>query len=215
MNIRMLALICGLALFTTTAVYASDTMQMGRQVKVNGRMLDTQVQITSDGTTITSTRAVAEALGADVTWDEPTNTVEIKGESRLQYANFVTLLLHGKYSLKYEVIGRSVKGHPDTTVVFSDGYTDVPDNTDLQKLFLLVLVDQIGDIPSEKIEFWSNKELAEAYVKGNYSNQVQGLEGWLGLNARFGLLTKEGGSVSLSHIVSPHERDNITIGKYK
>ncbi|WP_157276636.1 hypothetical protein [Paenibacillus sp. Soil766] len=41
-----------------------------------------------------------------------------------------------------------------------------------------------------------------------------GLEGWSGLNARFGLLTNDGGSLSLSHILSVHERDNVSIGKY-
>lgn len=221
LNKWLLTLICSMALFTATAVYASDTIQKGRQVKVNGKVLDTQVEVTRDGTTITSTRAIAEALGAKVTWNAPSNTVEIHrvegkmtyDDNQMSYANYVSLLLHGTYSLKVEVIGENLGAHADTTIVFADGYVDVPENTDFQKLFLLLLADQVGELPNKRIEFWSNKELAKAYVSGEY--RVDGLEGWSGLNARFGLLTNEGGSVSLSHILSVHERDNVSIGKYK
>ncbi|NOU66911.1 hypothetical protein GC096_22955 [Paenibacillus sp. LMG 31461] len=217
LNKWLLALICSIALFTATAVYASDPFQIGRQVKVNGKVLDTQVEVTSDGTTMTSTRAIAEALGAEVNWNEALNTVEIRSteDNRMSYAKYVSSLLHGTYSLNMEIMGENLGVHADTTVVFSDGYVDVPDNTDFQKLFLLLLADQMGDLPlsNKRIEFWSNKELAQAYVSGDY--RVDGLEGWSGLNARFGLLTNEGGSQSLSHILSVHERDNVSIGKYK
>ncbi|NQX63464.1 stalk domain-containing protein [Paenibacillus qinlingensis] len=216
MNKWLLALIGSIALFTATAVYASDPFQMGRQVKVNGKVLDTHVEVTSDGTTITSTRAIAEALGAEVNWNAPLNTVEIRSaeDNRMQYAKYVSSLLHGTYSLNMEIIGENLGAHSDTTVVFSDGYVDVPDNTDFQKLFLLLLADQMGDLRvNKRIEFWSNRELAQAYVSGEY--RVDGIEGWSGLNARFGLLTKEGERLSLSHILSVHERDNVSIGKYK
>lgn len=186
-----------------------------RQVAVNGKLLNAQVEVTEDGTTMTSARAIAEALGAKVGWNEPMSTVEIrsKDDNGMAFANYVSLLLHGRYSLKYEVMGKNLGAHSDTTVVFSDGYVDVPDNTDFQKLFLLLLADQMADPPNKRIEFWSNKELAQAYVSGEYHED--GIEGWSGLNARFGLLTNEGGSLSLSHILSVHERDSISIGKYK
>ncbi|WNR44509.1 stalk domain-containing protein [Paenibacillus roseipurpureus] len=216
----VLGVICGVACMAVTAANASDAIQTSRQVVVNGTKLDTPVQVTSDGTTLTSTRAIAEGLGAKVTWQEETNTVIVSGgaaptaaEANGQEASFVSSLLHGKYSLNFEVISQQVEGHPDTTVVFSDGYVDVPENTDQQKLFLLLLVDQMGGISSSTIEFWSNKELAQAYVTGNY--QVDGIEGWSGLNARFGLLTKAGGKRSLSHILSVHERDSVNVGMYK
>jgi hypothetical protein len=217
LNKWLLALLCSIALFTATAVYASDPFQISRQVKVNGKVLDTQVEVTNDGTTMTSTRAIAEALGAEVSWNEALNKVEIRSteDNRMSYAKYVSSLLHGTYSLKMEIMGENLGAHSDTTVVFSDGYVDVPVNTDFQKLFLLLLADQMGDqpLPNKRIEFWSNKELAQAYVSGDY--RVDGIEGWSGLNARFGLLTNEGGSKSLSHILSVHERDNVSIGKYK
>ncbi|WP_157264495.1 stalk domain-containing protein [Paenibacillus oryzisoli] len=223
MNKWLLALTCCMALFTATAVFASDTIQIGRQVKVNGKVLDTQVEISRDGTTLTSTRAIAEALGAKVSWNESRNTVEIHraedtmtfDENQSSYANYVSLLLQGRYSLKIEIIGKNLGARSDTMVVFADGYVDVPENTDYQKLFLLLLADQIGDLPlaKEQVEFWSNKELAQTYVAGKYMNDR--LEGWSGLDARFGLLTKEGGKLSLSHILSIHERDSVSIGKYK
>jgi hypothetical protein len=214
---RLLVMICGIVLFTGTVVSASDVLQKDRQVAVNGKLLNTPVQVTEDGTTMTSTRAIAEALGAEVSWNEALNTVEIRSteDNRMSYAKYVSSLLHGTYSLKMEIMGENLGAHSDTTVVFSDGYVDVPDNTDFQKLFLLLLADQMGEqpLPNKRIEFWSNKELAQAYVSGEY--RVDGIEGWSGLNARFGLLTNEGGSKSLSHILSVHERDNVSIGKYK
>lgn len=223
LNKWLLALTCSMALFTATAVFASDAIQIGRQVKVNGKVLDTQVEVTSDGTTVTSTRAIAEALGAKVSWNESRNTVDIQraegtmtfDDNQGTYANYVSLLLQGRYSLKVEMIEKNFGARSDTMVVFADGYVDVPENTDYQKLFLLLLADQLGDLPmgNKQVEFWSNKELAQTYVAGKYKNDR--LEGWSGMDARFGLLTKEGGNVSLSHILSVHERDSVSIGKYK
>lgn len=215
MKTWILGLICGAALTGVTVVSAAEMLHTDRQVVLNGKLLDTQVQVAEDGTTMTSTRAIAEALGAKVNWNEPMNTVEIRSteDNGIPYANYVSLLLHGRYSLKYEILGENLGAHSDTTVVFSEGYGDVPDNADFQKLFLLLLVDQIGDLPNKHVEFWSNKELAQAYVSGEYHED--GIEGWSGLKARFGLLTNEGGTLSLSHILSVHERDSIFIGKYK
>lgn len=217
MEKRLLVMICGIVLFTGTVVSASDVLQTDRQVVVNGKLLNAPVQVTEDGTTMTSTRAIAEALGAEVNWNEALNTVEIRSteDNRMSYAKYVSSLLHGTYSLKMEIMGENLGAHSDTTVVFSDGYVDVPENTDFQKLFLLLLADQIGDLtlPNKRIEFWSNRELAQAYASGEY--RVDVIEGWSGLNARFGLLTKEGENISLSHILSVHERDSVSIGKYK
>ncbi|WP_079912031.1 hypothetical protein [Paenibacillus sp. 32352] len=87
-------------------------------------------------------------------------------------------------------------------------------NTEYQKLFLLLLVGQLdNNINTKRIEFWSNKENALAYVSGNY--EKDGVEGWSGMNSRFGLLLRDGDKVSLSHILSVHERDVISIGKYQ
>ncbi|SFM49704.1 Copper amine oxidase N-terminal domain-containing protein [Paenibacillus sp. 1_12] len=213
----VLGLTLGIALTATTVVYASDTIQAVRQVFINGQLLNTNVQVSDDGTTMTSTRTLAEALGAKVSWNGQSNTVEIEN----QYPYFVSSLLHGKYSFKYEIIADNIINNPDTTVVFSEGYKDIPDNTDFQKLFLLLLIEQIGDLKNKKIEFWSNKEHALAYVSGNYKEDgIEGsgwLEGWgwLGMNSRFGLLIRDGEKVSLSHILSTHERDVISFGKYK
>ncbi|WP_157276635.1 hypothetical protein [Paenibacillus sp. Soil766] len=66
------------------------------------------------------------------------------------YANYVSLLLHGRYSLKVEIIGENLGARSDTVVVFADGYEDVPRNTDFQKLFLLLLADQMGDLARPK-----------------------------------------------------------------
>lgn len=205
----ILVLTCGIALTATTVVYASDTIQTVRQVIINGKLLNTNVQVTDEGTTMTSTRTLAEALGAKVDWNEQSNTVEIEN----QYPYFVASLLHGKYSFKYEVIADNIMNNPNTTVVFSEGYKDIPENTDFQKLFLLLLIDQIGDLKTKQIEFWSNKEHALAYVSGNYKKD--GIEGWSGMSTRFGLLIRDGEKVSLSHILSVHERDIISFGKYK
>ncbi|MDR6552463.1 stalk domain-containing protein [Paenibacillus qinlingensis] len=215
MKAWILGVICGAALTGVTVVSASDVVHTGRQVAVNGTVLDTQVQVAEDGTTLTSTRAIAQALGAEVNWNEPLNRVDIrsKEDNGLSYEKYVSLLLHGRYSLKFEVMGENLGAQSDTTVVFADGYVDVPENTDFQKLYLLLLVDQLGDLPNKRIEFWANKELAQTYVSGEY--QADGIEGWSGLNARFGLLTKEGDSVSLFHILSVHERDSVSLGKYK
>lgn len=106
-----------------------------------------------------SARTLAEALGAKVNWNEQSNTVEIAN----QYPYFVTSLLHGKYSFKYEIITDNKTSNPNKTVVYSEGYKDIPDNTDYQKLFLLLLVDQLDEnINTKQIEFWSNKENALA-----------------------------------------------------
>lgn len=205
-----LGLTCGIALTATTAVYASDTIQAVRQVFINGNLLKTNVQISEDGTTMISARTLAEALGAKVNWNEQSNTVEIVN----QYPYFVGSLLHGKYSFKYEIITDNKTSNPNTTVVYSEEYKDITDNTDFQKLFLLLLVDQLDEnIKTKQIEFWSNKENALAYVTGNY--EKDGIEGWSGMNSRFGLLVREGEKVSLSHILSVHERDVISFGKYK
>lgn len=203
-------LICGIALSATTAVYASDTIQAVRQVFINGDLLNTNVQVTEDGTTMISARTLAETLGAKVKWNEQLNTVEIAN----QYPYFVASLLHGKYSFNYEIITDTKSTAPNTTVVYSEGYKDIPDNTDFQKLFLLLLVDQLDEnIKANQIEFWSNKENAIAYASGNY--EKDGVEGWSGMNSRFGLLVREGENVFLSHILSVHERDVISFGKYR
>jgi hypothetical protein len=202
-------LTCGIALTATTVVYASDTIQAVRQVVINGNLLNTDVQVAADGTTMTSTRTLAEALAAKVNWNEQSKTVEIENP----YPDFIASLLQGKYSFKYEIIADNIMNDPDSTVVYSEGYKDIPENTDFQKLFLLLFIDQIGDLKTKKIEFWSNKEHALAYVSGNYKTDV--LEGWTGMNTRFGLLIKDGEKVSLSHILSVHERDIISFGKYK
>ncbi|SFM58508.1 Copper amine oxidase N-terminal domain-containing protein [Paenibacillus sp. 1_12] len=203
----ILGLTCGIALTATTAVYASDTIQAVRKVILNGQLLNTKVEVSDDGTTMTSMRTLAEALGAKVSWNEQLNTVEIEN----QYPYFVSSLLHGKYSFMYEILADNIINNPDTTVVFSEGYKDIPDNTDFQKLFLLLLIEQIGDLKTKKIEFWSNKEHALAYVSGNYKED--GIEGWSGMNSRFGLLIRDDEKVSLSHILSVHERDVISFGK--
>jgi hypothetical protein len=136
------------------------------------------------------------------------------GRNRKSISLFCTsLLLHGKYSFKYEIIADNIINNPDTTVVFSEGYKDIPENTDFQKLFLLLLIEQIGDVKNKEIEFWSNKEHALAYVSGNYKEDGIDGSGWLGMNSRFGLLIRDGEKVSLSHILSTHERDVISFGK--
>lgn len=206
----ILGLTCGVALTATTAVYASDTIQAVRQVFINGHLLNTNVQVSEDGTTMISARALAEALGAEVNWNEQSNTVEIAN----QYPYFVASLLHGKYSFKYEIITNNNTSNSNTAVVYSEGYKDIPGNTDFQKLFLLLLVDQLDEnIKTKQIEFWSNKENALAYASENY--EKDGIEGWSGMNSRFGLLIRDGENVSLSHILSVHERDVISFGKYK
>ncbi|WNR46825.1 stalk domain-containing protein [Paenibacillus roseipurpureus] len=130
-----IGLTLGIVLTATTAVYASDTIQAVRQVFINGQLLTTNVQVSDDGTTMTSTRTLAEALGAKVSWNGQLNTVEIEN----QYPYFLSSLLHGKYNFKYEIIAENIIDNSDTTVVFSEGYKDIPDNTDFQKLFLLLL----------------------------------------------------------------------------
>ncbi|TDF93714.1 stalk domain-containing protein [Paenibacillus piri] len=205
----ILGLICGIALTATTAVYATDTIQTIRQVFINGMLLKTNVQVSEDGTTMISARTLAEALGARVNWNEQSNTIEIAN----QYPYFVSSLLHGKYTFKYEIIADNKTGNSNTTVIYSEGYKDIPDNTEYQKLFLLLLVDQLDkNINTKQIEFWSNKENALTYASGNY--EKDGIEGWSGMNSRFGLLIRDGEKVSLSHILSVHERDVISIGKY-
>lgn len=206
----ILGLICGSALTAAATVYATDTIQTGRQVFINGMLLKTHVQVSEDGTTMISARALAEALGAGVNWNEQSNTIEIANP----YPYFVSSLLHGKYTFKYEVITDNNSGNSNTTVIYSEGYKEIPDNTEYQKLFLLLLVDQLdNNINTKRIEFWSNKENALAYVSGNY--EKDGVEGWSGMNSRFGLLLRDGDKVSLSHILSVHERDVISIGKYQ
>ncbi|MFK7695004.1 stalk domain-containing protein [Paenibacillus sp. HJGM_3] len=206
----ILGLAFGIALSATTAVYATDAIQAVRQVFINGNRLNTNVQITEDGTTMISARTLAETLGAKVNWNGQTNTVEITNP----YPYFVASLLHGKYSFSYEIIGETKTTNPKATVIYSEGYKDIPENTDFQKLFLLLLVDQLDqNMNSNRIEFWSNKENAITYVSGNYEND--GIEGWSGMNSRFGLLVRDGEQVSLSHILSIHERDIISFGKYK
>ncbi|MGG1519142.1 stalk domain-containing protein [Paenibacillus oryzisoli] len=212
----VLGVSAGAVLVAASAAYASEVLPKGRQVAVNQQLLHTPVEVAKDGTTMTSARAVAEALGASVNWNEQTNTVEIQNadptyrNDQAQGASFLSSLLHGRYSLQVEVIGHK---EPGTTVVFSDGYVDVPENTDFQKLFLMLLVEQLRDQTGQKIEFWSNKELAKAYVAGRYKEDT--LEGWSGLNARFGELTREGEQAYLTHILSVHERDAVILGKYK
>ncbi|MDQ1914730.1 copper amine oxidase N-terminal domain-containing protein [Paenibacillus sp. GD4] len=192
-------------LLAATAAYASDTIQSVRQVLVQGEPLKTDLQVTEDGTTMVSARALAEALGAKVEWNETDNKVDITNS----YREFVAALLNGKYNLTYEVIASK----PDTTIIYSKGYQEVPSNTDFQKLFLLLLVEQLDpQIQTKQIEFWSDKEHALSFAAGTFVED--GLEGWTGMNSRFAVLAKKGERVSLSHILSVHERDWITIGKY-
>jgi len=202
--------VCGILLLAATAAYASDAVQAIRQVFINGQPLQANVQVAEDGTTMIPARKLAEALGATVKWNEPSNTVEIDNA----YPVFVSSLLNEGYSFNVEVIPDPKLNKPDTTVVYAEGYKQVPGNTNFQKLFILLLVDQLGDgIKSKQIEFWSDKDRAISYVTGNYEND--GLEGWTGMNSRFAILTKDGEKASLQHILSTHERDDISLGKYK
>ncbi|WP_127589053.1 stalk domain-containing protein [Paenibacillus koleovorans] len=205
----IIGLTCGLAIATTTAVYASESSV--RKIFINGNLFNSNVQVTEDGTTWISARALAESLGAKVSWHEQTNSVEILN----QYPYFLASLLNGKYSFEYEIItGDST--NIDSQVVYSEGYNTLPDNSIFQKLFLLLLIDQLDlDTKSTKrIEFWKNKEDAIAYVTKNYNNNSS-TEGWTGMNSRFGDLVTDGDRVLLSHYLSAHDREIISFGKYK
>lgn len=70
-----------------------------------------------------------------------------------------------------------MKSKPNTAVVYAEEYIELPNNQDLQKLYLLLLVDQLDGLTMETIELWSNKEHALAYVSGEY--EEDGPEGWI------------------------------------
>lgn len=64
----------------------------------------------------------------------------IKGTSEI-YTAFVSSLLHGDLNLTYEVISSGEKNKPNTTVVYAEEYSHLPQNQDLQKCtyyFLLI-----------------------------------------------------------------------------
>lgn len=135
----------------------------------------------------------------------------IKGTSEI-YTAFVSSLLHGDLNLTYEVISSGEKNKPNTTVVYAEEYSHLPQNQDLQKVYLLLLIDQLNGITTERVEFWSNRDHALAYITGDY--ELDGIEGWTGENSRFGLLINTEPKTFLVHILSTHERDVISIGKY-
>jgi hypothetical protein len=97
------------------------------------------------------------------------------------------------------------------TVVYSKGFETVPNSdTNLQKLYLLKLMNQITNNKGQKITFWSDKKNAELYVAGTYPKD--GLEGWIGENSKFGVVNKENGKILVTHRLSNHEADQVTFG---
>ncbi len=138
---------------------------------------------------------------------------EVTKESLGEYFHIVSNAINGEKDYKYEIIKDENKNIPNTTVVFAEEYKGLSENMDLQKLYLLRLVNQLNDVKSSRIEFWSSKEHAISYVSGDF--EQDGSEGWTGMNSRFGLLIRDGNYQHLSYILSPHERDEINFGMYK
>lgn len=128
----------------------------------------------------------------------------------LEYQRVVSEVLHGDGE-DYAV--EIIADDEEETVVYSPGYKeDVPRNTDLQKLYILRILNQLPDVKGSTITLWSSKENAQLYAAGTYPND--GAEGWSGMNAKFATLTKKRDEYYLWHHLSVHESDPVGFGLY-
>lgn len=128
----------------------------------------------------------------------------------LEYQRVVSEVLHGDGE-EYAV--EILADDEEETVVYSPGYReDVPRNTDLQKLYILRILNQLPEVKGSKITLWSSKENAQLYAAGTYPRD--GAEGWSGMNAKFATLTKKRDEYYLLHHLSVHESDPVGFGLY-
>ncbi|MED4587085.1 hypothetical protein [Brevibacillus choshinensis] len=125
------------------------------------------------------------------------------------YAKVVSTVVQGE-DFPFEIISDT----SEETIVFSPNYIrEVPENTDLQKLYLLRLISQLAAVKGSKITFWSNKDDALLYSTGEI--KTNGTEGWVGQNSKFGTMFKDGDSIYLWHHLGVHEKDSVTFGIYQ
>ncbi|QRG66677.1 hypothetical protein [Brevibacillus choshinensis] len=125
------------------------------------------------------------------------------------YAKVVSTVVQGEV-FPFEIISDT----SEETIVFSPNYIrEVPENTDLQKLYLIRLTNELAAVKGAKITFWSNKDDALLYSTGD--KETNGTEGWVGQNSKFGTMLKVGDSVYLWHHLGVHEKDSVTFGIYQ
>ena len=127
MKKKLSMLLClALALCTmlgTTAMAATPSTTDGPTVRVNGEVVDFpdgKPYVDENARTLIPVRFVTEALGADVTWDGPTQTVGIaKGGTKL------TIQI-GSPELKVTANGKTTTVTMDTAAVINQNRTYVP-----------------------------------------------------------------------------------------
>jgi hypothetical protein len=109
----ILGLACGIMLSAATAVYASDAIKAVRQVFINDHLLNSDVQVTENGMTMISARALAEALDEKIVNAEE-QVIIINQGACLEDAKFLEKLILEKHKVKEIMIsniGPTVGSH--------------------------------------------------------------------------------------------------------
>lgn len=133
-------------------------------------------------------------------------------EKHLQeYQRFVSQVLNGdEEDFPFEIIADD----EEKTVVYSPIYREeVPRNTDLQKLYILRILNQLPEVKGSTVTLWSSKENALLFAAGTYPKD--GAEGWSGMNAKFATMQREKDGIYILHHLGVHEVDPVGFGKYK
>lgn len=127
-----------------------------------------------------------------------------------EYHDVVSGVLHGDAE-DYAV--EIIADEEAETVVYAPGYNkDVPQNTNLQKLYILRILNELPDVKGSRVTLWSSKEEAQLYASGTYPTDEY--EGWSGMNAKFATWAKEQDEYYLWHHLGVHESDPVGFGKY-
>jgi len=127
-----------------------------------------------------------------------------------QYQRFVSQVLNGDdEDFPFEIIADD----EEKTVVYSPVYREeVPRNTDLQKLYILRILNQLPEVKGRTVTLWSSKENAQLFAADTYPKD--GTEGWSGMNAKFATMQREKDGIYILHHLGVHEVDQVGFGKY-
>lgn len=121
--VKAISMVLAMATLLATVALAANPTPTGPSIRVNGELVDFpdgQPFVDENGRTMIPVRFVTEELGADVTWDGNTRTVQIsKNGVKVE----ITI---GISDLKVIRNGRSEQVTMDTAAVLKDGRTYVP-----------------------------------------------------------------------------------------
>ncbi|GAA0339224.1 hypothetical protein GCM10008967_31910 [Bacillus carboniphilus] len=123
-----------------------------------------------------------------------------------EHFSFLSSLFWGGIDVSYETIGNTAEGN---MVIYSEKYKTLTESIQHRKVYLLYLFAKVKHQGSQTIEFWSDKNHAQAYIDGDF--QTNEIGGWIGYNSRFGIYQEEENGPILYYVLSTHERDPIPL----